>query len=267
MNNKKMLLTVNEMAKIHNINKRTLHYYDDIKLFSPNHKSDNGYRYYDVEQSIELEYLLMLKDLNMTIKEIAAYKNDASCDNFISIADEKIKELNENILKLKRTKKILETKKNALELCKNLNEDKITIETLNKTKIAILPFNIGSDDITNIFTFLKDKWDIEQIRVGIGSIIDINKIYNKDYANYDGIYTYALDNTKNTIIREKGKYLVGYIKGEWEKAPQMYEKMLKYAKDNNLMLEGYAYEMGLNEFAIKDKCDYVTKILIKIKDN
>ena len=63
-------ITIAQLEKIHNIKKRTLHYYDNIGLFSPNTKGKNGYRYYDLSQSIEFEYILMLRELNMGIDEI-----------------------------------------------------------------------------------------------------------------------------------------------------------------------------------------------------
>lgn len=47
----------------------------------------------------------------------------------------------------------------------------------------------------------------------------------------------------------------------------MYEKMLAYAKAHNIELLGYAYELGLNEFAISSSEDYVTEIMIKIQEN
>ena len=40
----KKLLTVNEFAKLHNVNKRTLHYYDEINLFKPAIIKENNYR-------------------------------------------------------------------------------------------------------------------------------------------------------------------------------------------------------------------------------
>lgn len=40
-------LTTAQFAKLHGVNKRTLHYYDDIGLFSPRAKGENGYRFYD----------------------------------------------------------------------------------------------------------------------------------------------------------------------------------------------------------------------------
>ena len=43
-------LTTAQFAKLHGVNKRTLHYYDDIGLFSPRAKGENGYRFYDAAQ-------------------------------------------------------------------------------------------------------------------------------------------------------------------------------------------------------------------------
>ena len=65
-------LTTAQFAKLHEVNKRTLHYYDEIGLFRPLTKAENGYRYYDISQSIDFEYIRMLKELNMSIEEIEA---------------------------------------------------------------------------------------------------------------------------------------------------------------------------------------------------
>ncbi|WP_286312032.1 MerR family transcriptional regulator [Romboutsia ilealis] len=65
--------TAGEFAKLHHINKRTLHYYDSVGIFSPKHKGENGYRYYTYSQSIDLENILALRELNMSIEEIQNY--------------------------------------------------------------------------------------------------------------------------------------------------------------------------------------------------
>ena len=69
-------LTTAQFAKLHNVNKRTLHYYDYIGLFSPCHKGENGYRYYDYSQSIDFEYIRMLKEINLSIEEIKDFVRD-----------------------------------------------------------------------------------------------------------------------------------------------------------------------------------------------
>ncbi len=44
------------------------------------------------------------------------------------------------------------------------------------------------------------------------------------------------------------------------------KKCCKICQKNNLQLNGYAYEAGLNDFVISDEEDYITKIMIKIDE-
>ena len=85
-------LTTAQFAKLHGVNKRTLHYYDDIGLFSPRAKGENGYRFYDAAQSLDFEYIRMLKELNMSIDEIAAYCKAPTPARFLEIASAKDEE-------------------------------------------------------------------------------------------------------------------------------------------------------------------------------
>ena len=52
---------------------RTLHYYHDIELLIPHHIEDNGYRLYSVEDISKLQYILFLRELDLTLKEINDY--------------------------------------------------------------------------------------------------------------------------------------------------------------------------------------------------
>ena len=70
MKSNELKLTTSQFAKLHHVNKRTLHYYDSIGLFSPKWKGANGYRYYDYAQSMEFAFIRMLKELNLRIDEI-----------------------------------------------------------------------------------------------------------------------------------------------------------------------------------------------------
>ncbi len=109
-------LTTAQFAKLHKVNRRTLHYYDNIGLFSPNTKGENGYRYYDLSQSIDFEYIRMLKELNMTIEEIGDYYANPNSEKFLKIVDTKRKEIDVQIEKLKHIKKVMQIKKQILFL-------------------------------------------------------------------------------------------------------------------------------------------------------
>lgn len=260
-------LTTAQFAQLHEVNKRTLHYYDSIGLFSPSSKGDNHYRYYDIIQSIDFEYIRMFKELNMSIEEISAYLKNPNSADFIKIADTKIKEAEKQIQRLKKTKKILQTKKEQIEFCSTIEQQMIQVVESNAEKILATPYPFVEDNLAHLFSYAKEIWGIEQIRMGIGSYISVEKILSKNFDQYDGLFTPALKNRAHAAVqvRPKGKYLCGYQKGIWDRLPELYMKMTDYAQHHHLKLTGYAYEIGLNDFVITNEADYITKIMIKIE--
>ena len=89
MKNKKFLYTTGQFAKLNGINKRTLHYYDEIGLFSPEFKEDNGYRYYTCFQTVQLELILTLRKMGLSIEEILRYQKNPSGASFADLIFEK----------------------------------------------------------------------------------------------------------------------------------------------------------------------------------
>ena len=269
MNVKNVKLTTAQFAKLHGVNKRTLHYYDSIRLFSPGTKGENGYRYYDSSQSLEFEYIRMFKDLNMSIEEIKAYIHHPNPEDFLKIAEEKIQEIQQKIDCLKQTKQLLERKKADLLLSGEELEKGIYMKRCKQEKLLRIPFLSQEEDMAMAFSYAKETWGMEQCRVGIGSYISLEKVKKEEWEGYEGFFTIALDSRKrkDIFLRPQGEYLCGCVKGAWEEIPLMYEKMLQYAKEHHLELEGYAYEMGLNDLVIQDETEFLTEILIKIKEH
>ncbi|WP_028042504.1 MerR family transcriptional regulator [Candidatus Stoquefichus massiliensis] len=257
-------LTTSQFAKLHHVNKRTLHYYDEIGLFSPLYKGDNNYRYYDYSQSIEFEYIRMLKDLHMSLEEIKVYLEHPHIDDFIEIADEKIETINQEIKKLKATKTALQKRKQMLEICPNIKDGDILIKEHHQDYVFITPTTFQTESIT-IFNQLKELQDISPYQESFGSFISVDKIMNHVYDDYDGLFIPTKGKKPNIMTRPSGQYLFAYSIGDWKKIPQLYEKIHHYIKVHHIELTGYAYEIGLNEIAIKHMNDYITEIMIPIK--
>ncbi|QZN78028.1 MULTISPECIES: MerR family transcriptional regulator [unclassified Paenibacillus] len=64
--------TVKDIIQITGITKRALHYYDKTDLLKPSKVEDNGYRYYDQEALGNLQMILLFKEMNFSLTEIAA---------------------------------------------------------------------------------------------------------------------------------------------------------------------------------------------------
>lgn len=267
MYRKTMELTISEFAKLHNINKRTLHYYDSIGLFSPNIKGENGYRYYNLSQSVEFEYILTLKNSGLNINEIQDFIKNPTPEKFILLSTEKEMQIDMQIKKLKALKKALKVKRQQLEICNTFETSKIEIIECQEENLFVLPWDFLNGSLEEIFSYMRDSWNIHQIRTGIGRYISNDKILKNDFDNYDGIYTHAIksNSKKNIILKPAGKYICCYHKGSSEYSSQIYKKLISYANEHKLKLVGYGFEYGMNTFAISKEEDYIKQIMIKVE--
>ena len=96
--NMKTNFLINEVAKLHNLSKKTLLYYDRIGLFMPDHiDEETGYRYYIREQFPYLKQIIYLKDLGFSLTEIQELLGDRRFEPLIDKLEEKLTEVNAEI--------------------------------------------------------------------------------------------------------------------------------------------------------------------------
>ena len=124
---KNTLFTIGQFAALHEINKKTLMWYDEIGLLKPIYIKENGYRYYSYQQSAELETILMLRELDVSLIEIKQFMENRTIDNFEGLLQEKISELNNTISHLKSVQKILINHQKDMETLRSLDIDDISI--------------------------------------------------------------------------------------------------------------------------------------------
>jgi DNA-binding transcriptional MerR regulator len=63
-------LKVGDLAKQSGVSVRTLHYYDEIGLLSPSHRTEAGYRLYGKEDIIRLQQIVSLRQIGFSLEEI-----------------------------------------------------------------------------------------------------------------------------------------------------------------------------------------------------
>ena len=67
-----MAITVGELSRLSGVTVRTLHHYDDIGLVRPSQRTAAGYRLYSDDDVLRLHEVLVLRELGMSLPEIAA---------------------------------------------------------------------------------------------------------------------------------------------------------------------------------------------------
>ncbi|MBD5358310.1 MAG: MerR family transcriptional regulator [Bacteroides sp.] len=74
------MMTVKEISELTGISARTLHYYDEIGLFTPTEKSEAGYRLYDDKALETLQQILFFREFDIPLKEIKAIMENPALD-------------------------------------------------------------------------------------------------------------------------------------------------------------------------------------------
>lgn len=67
-----MAWSITEVARMSGISSRTLRHYDATGLVTPAYTGANGYRYYERPQLLRLQRVLLLRELGVGLREIAA---------------------------------------------------------------------------------------------------------------------------------------------------------------------------------------------------
>ncbi|WP_113671485.1 MerR family transcriptional regulator [Vallitalea guaymasensis] len=77
-------ISLSEMSKLLNISKHTLRYYDKIGLITPSYDS-NGYRYYSIDHYYVLSTIKLLREMDVSIKDIKKSLNDDNLEDFVQL--------------------------------------------------------------------------------------------------------------------------------------------------------------------------------------
>lgn len=267
---KNYLYRSGEFAKLTGVNKRTLHYYNDIGLFCPEIIGENGYHYYTCFQFAQLELILTLRKIGMPIEEIREYVAEPSDASFTQMMKRQKQMIDDSIKQLLATKEFLEQKAERLTVGLEARHGVIEVCSLPKRKIIYSSPIEGTYDENDFAVAAEFSLRLkEQIQLydNFGSCISMDAVNQKQFHNYSSFFAYCPDSAEiYDEILPAGKYLRAFCVGEWKKLPEIYQFIIDYAESHQLKLTGYAYEEGLNEIAIKTKSDYVTMITIRCEN-
>ena len=100
-------LSTSEFAKVCGVTKHTLFHYDDVGVLKPAFRDDKGYRYYALKQLSTYDIIVVLKEMNTSLKDIKKYLDNQNTDSFIEILQERSMQLAIEKRKIERTDKMI----------------------------------------------------------------------------------------------------------------------------------------------------------------
>ena len=104
MNN---LVKIREISVKYNVSARTLRYYEDMGLIESTRSDGYAYRLYDEAAIKRLEQILILRRLNISIKDIKRIFGTAGSEVVLDVLEKKVDHIDEEVSLLHELKKIV----------------------------------------------------------------------------------------------------------------------------------------------------------------
>ena len=267
-------MTTAQFAELHGVNRRTLHYYDDIGLFSPCQKGENGYRYYKRSQLFLLQLILTLRQLDVPITRIKDYLANRSPQNYRDLFYERIDFFTQEIARLQTMKKKLQSELGKLDHIADITLDKIMLVHdqahylyLSNATEENECFKKRSSHIARMFTHLQN--DTALTTNGFGYIYD-TEILQDFESKHLKHYFYTLHDklpTPHCYQKPAGDYLTLYFQGVYMFNNKKYLQMLaEYCKEHQLTPISPLYVTSLCDYWLTGDTDkYIYKLELQIK--
>lgn len=265
-------LNTKEFADLVGVTKHTLFHYDQVGIFCPAHRGENGYRYYSLSQTEPFYVIQVLKELGMSLSEIRSYMDSRSPERFMALMRDQGDRIEDRIQRLVAMKKLVESKMEVTSLALAADRDGISVEMSPNRPLLLSPASCWSDERA-AFKLLMDHVrrcsDIGMaLPSSIGQILDRKSVEEGRYDGYRYYYT-DVDELppRDGLVMRGGPYLVAYHCSGYLSIGEAYERLLAKVSERALQIGDLFFEdVVLDEMSVKGYHDFMVKISVELKN-
>jgi len=261
------LFSIKKFSEITGITQAALRHYDSAELFQPIMRNAKGYRFYSVRQAVAINFINVLKSVNVPMREISEIKKNKSPEKMLGLLRKQAFKLNQELYRLQQAYGIIHTYCEMIQEGLNAREDAISVCWIEAVPIELGPSNDFSSGYfyESFFGFLEQMIDSK-----VDPAYPAGGFYKNmtDFANTPGkpsqYFSYVPSGKDK---KEAGRYLVAYTRGYYGDLGDAPDRMLAYAHENELAFTGPVYEMYLHDEITIDDCDrYLIQISVPIEN-
>lgn len=263
-----LYFTTGEFARILGVKKHTLFHYDEIGLFSPAIKEENGYRYYFVWQMETFEVIRALQQVGMPLGEIKDYMKQRSPKQFLSMMAEKEVIVEREIERLKNIKKFIHEESQSVAKALNVELNQPEIISCPESWMLISEVN-GSGErklAVEIAEHIQMRETYPVTMSSVGAICRLNDLESGRYDGYVQLYTRLDKRIPVAKLKKqpKGLYIEVCYQGYEGTMEKPYQLIRKFAETHELRLGDMWYEEFLiDELTVKGYEDYIVRVMVQ----
>ena len=276
---KQSYFTAGELANIFGISKQTLLYYDRMGLFSPAFISENGYRHYSIHQYMDLEVILRLRALNISIALIKQYLNNRSKEDFVSILESKRQESEKIIKENQEILKIVQSFSANISVEKEMPFNQPLLTWRKERKLCATPTTDAHNGKDRVMLFTRHAEqtfeDNNVLDKNVGWIIDCDTFMkHMPIRNTIAFFSYAPDKYDEACANGQcseiytlplGLYVEIYFKGTfYENAVPVSNAIEEFLHANKLQAVGDVFVLPIeNHLLHNDPSKYINKVFLQ----
>jgi DNA-binding transcriptional MerR regulator/predicted transcriptional regulator YdeE len=269
----KDLFTIGEIAKLFDVNIRTLRYYDEIDLLKPEYiDATSNYRYYSTRQFERLNTIKYLRALNMPLSKISDFFRDREVDTLISILKQQKEEIAAQKYELELIERKIQNRLCQIEDAIHSNYNLIEEKWIPQRKIAIVKKDIKVDEDIELPIVELGRANGLNTAIFLGKVALSIAKENLSIQRFDE-FSYviviveeedcALECKQSNQSIPEGNYLSLQFQGTHKDSKEYYLKLLDYLKTNQYHTCGNAIEITMIDYGMtNDSSKFVTEIQI-----
>lgn len=270
-NYSELYFTTGEFARILGVKKHTLFHYDEIGLFSPAIKEDNGYRFYFVWQMDMFEVIRALQRLGMSLEEIREYMENRSPERFMAMMDEKKRQIDHEIRRLKNMRRFIRHEEESVRLAMEARLDEPHLVKQECQYLLMSDIRARSERrmAEEIAEHVRMQEKFQGAQGALGSVYRKEDLEKGIYDRYLEVYTRLDKRAVSAKVAERpaGTYVELYCQGYTWNMEKSYRLIRDYARSRGLSLGALWYEdLMLDELTVKEYEDYVVKVTVKVEE-
>lgn len=265
-----LYFTTGEFARILGVKKHTLFHYDEIGLFSPAIKEDNGYRYYYVWQMDNFEVIRALQKIGMPLGEIKAYLKERSPENFLALTRQKEAEIDQEIKRLQSLKQFMQQEQNTIKKAMETELDRPCLITCEEENLLVSKVSSPEERkmAEEISEHVRMREKYYMAVNAVGAVCLTEDLEKGIYHNYVEIYTRIKKKPAGmkAVKKAGGTYISVTCRGYDGNMKKPYGLIRKFAVDNQLALGDKWYEdLLFDEMVVKGYENYLVRVTVAMR--
>lgn len=269
----KMLYSIGEVSDLCNISRKTLRYYEELGLITPDAKGRNNYRYYSRETILQIPIIKYYKMMGFTLEEMKSLVSGCDYSTLLNHFHRKVREFEDYEREIYHQKVFITDWYNLISEAQTVIDNCAidpALKYVERRSLCAMPYvfegNYAEATINVDFTNF-----VENIQTKItGPVMMRFPSLETDPQKRIGptlmIQNYVIDiPADHRYDMEAGMYTCAYHIGDLANVTDTYQRMLDWMAEKQYVPKGFAIERYICDYWTTPQTElHVTEVLMPI---